>query len=119
YQNIKNYINLNDLNKEIILTGWIPHHQIPEYFQNVDVAIHHVAQPYMSPLKIFEYMAMGKPVIGPDTPGVREIFTELEILMVKPFVEDIFKKMEFLFNNKEKRIELTHYGKKLVERKYQ
>ena len=48
-------------------TGHIPHDQMPEYLAAVDifVAPYPTIEPfYFSPLKIFEAMAMGKPVIA-------------------------------------------------------
>ena len=52
----------------VVFTGLVPHDEIPRYLAVMDIMI--APYPaldffYFSPLKIFEYMAMGKPVIAP------------------------------------------------------
>ncbi len=62
-----------------VLTGWIqclgwqPYELIPQMISAFDVAIMPFTNPYCSPLKLFEYLAMGVPTMGPDTPAVREV----------------------------------------------
>ena len=63
-----------DLQGDIEFTGRVPHKEVPDQIARFDVAIHHYAEEYMCPLKLFEYMAVGVPVIGPDTVAVKEIF---------------------------------------------
>ena len=44
-----------------------------------------IASRYTSPLKLFEYMAMGKPIIAGDLPSIREVLaTERNSLLVPP-----------------------------------
>ncbi|MFD2518544.1 glycosyltransferase family 4 protein [Salinimicrobium flavum] len=113
-EEIKNYVLIKDLKGKVKFPGWVAHSEIPKYLQKIDVAIHHSAKPYMSPLKLFEYMAMGKTVIGPDTPAVREIFTEDEILFVSPGLNDLTNKMLYLFENKGKRLEMGKLAQQKV-----
>ncbi|TAJ12492.1 glycosyltransferase [Marinilabiliaceae bacterium JC017] len=44
----------------------------------------HESSKYMSPLKIFEYMAAGKCIICSDMPVLREVLNENNALLVKP-----------------------------------
>jgi len=39
---------------------------------------------YMSPLKMFEYMASGRPIIASDLPSVREILNENNAILIQP-----------------------------------
>ena len=39
---------------------------------------------YMSPLKMFEYMASGRPIIASDLPSIREILNENNAVFIKP-----------------------------------
>lgn len=44
-----------------------------------------IASRYTSPLKLFEYMAMGKPIIAGDLPSIREVLShEVNALLVPP-----------------------------------
>jgi glycosyltransferase involved in cell wall biosynthesis len=57
---------------------------------------------YMSPLKMFEYMASQRPIIASDLPSVREILNENNSLLVKPGdPEDLAMGIEKILNNKE------------------
>lgn len=47
-------------------TDSVPHVQIPSYLKAMDICVLPGTLPYMSPLKIYEYMAMGKPVVAPN-----------------------------------------------------
>ena len=39
---------------------------------------------YMSPLKMFEYMASGRPIIATDLPSIREVLNEKNAILIKP-----------------------------------
>jgi glycosyltransferase involved in cell wall biosynthesis len=58
----------------ISFLGWQPYRKIPELMSVFDVAIFPYTNPYCSPLKLFEYLAMGIPTVGPDVSGVRDVF---------------------------------------------
>jgi glycosyltransferase involved in cell wall biosynthesis len=65
------------LTSRVTFTGRVPHDRVPEYIAAMDVTIlpaEHRA--HASPMKILEYMAMGKPVVGPRLPNIEEILTD-------------------------------------------
>jgi glycosyltransferase involved in cell wall biosynthesis len=39
---------------------------------------------FMSPLKMFEYMAAGRPIVATDLPSAREILDDKSAVIVKP-----------------------------------
>jgi glycosyltransferase involved in cell wall biosynthesis len=39
---------------------------------------------YTSPMKLFEYLAMGKPIVASGTPAIREIVSEKEVFFYEP-----------------------------------
>jgi glycosyltransferase involved in cell wall biosynthesis len=45
--------------------GLVPHPEVPSYLGAMDITVLPATLEYMSPIKIFEYMAMKKPVIAP------------------------------------------------------
>lgn len=104
----------------LIVLGSKPYEEIPAYVNSFDVAVFPFSNPYGSPQKLFEYMAMGVPVFGPKVPVVEETFTDGEHLMlVDQHGGDDFKMMLLwsVGSYKElKRIALA--GKEYVSREY-
>lgn len=66
-----------------------PHERVPLYLRACDVLVmpypntQHYAH-YMSPLKLFEYLAAGKPIVATDLPSVREIVSEQDVFFARP-----------------------------------
>jgi glycosyltransferase involved in cell wall biosynthesis len=58
------------------LCGSIPHEQVGSYLAAMDVAIIPDATEYGSPVKTFEYMAAGKPVIAPRVGPLEEVLSD-------------------------------------------
>jgi glycosyltransferase involved in cell wall biosynthesis len=57
---------------------------------------------YMSPLKMFEYMASQRPIIASDLPSIREILSEKNAFIIKPDdSKDLAGGIESVLNNKE------------------
>jgi glycosyltransferase involved in cell wall biosynthesis len=80
--------------------GFVPHADLPWYFEKFDVLLAPYQKkvigvggkkdnaPWMSPLKLFEYMASGKAIVCSDLPVLREILSHKEdALLIPP--EDI------------------------------
>lgn len=65
----------------VLFAGTVAHSRVPLWLRACDVLVipyprtRHYAL-YMSPLKLFEYMASGKPIVTTDLPSVREIVDE-------------------------------------------
>jgi glycosyltransferase involved in cell wall biosynthesis len=60
------------------LIGRAPHADVPAYMRTFDVALQTAATPYASPLKLFEYMALGRAIVAPDQPNIREVLAHGE-----------------------------------------
>lgn len=53
----------------VFITGLLPHAEVPRYVSLFDAAVCPGATFYASPMKLLEYMAVGKAVVVPDTPN--------------------------------------------------
>jgi glycosyltransferase involved in cell wall biosynthesis len=60
----------------VTFTGVIPRERIPGTLAAFDVALQPAVVDYASPLKLFEYLALGLPIIAPDSPNIREVLTD-------------------------------------------
>jgi glycosyltransferase involved in cell wall biosynthesis len=64
------------LGSHVRVTGRVPHQQVPDYVALFDVAVSPRATFYASPMKVLEYMALGKAVLVPGTPNFLDIIDE-------------------------------------------
>lgn len=64
------------INDRVTFTGLVGREDIVRYVSAFDVALQPSVVPYASPLKMFEYMALGKAIVAPDTANIREILTD-------------------------------------------
>lgn len=68
----------NNLKEKLILTGKIPFEEIPKHIAAADIcllpAYKNETMMNIVPIKIYEYMAMGKPVIATNLPGIQKEF---------------------------------------------
>lgn len=73
----------------VTFTGFVPPSEIPLYQTAADVLVATVAEDpemdYFSPLKLFEYMAAGKPIVVSQKPEYEEVLTHAKTtLFVEP-----------------------------------
>mgnify|MGYP005751510297 CR=1 FL=1 len=59
-----------------VLTGAVPHGQVPELLAAMDVSVLPDSNTYGSPMKLFELMAMGVPVVAPDYGPIAEVIED-------------------------------------------
>ena len=68
------------------------------------------------PTRIFEYLAMHKPVIVPGTTGIRDYFKEEEIIFFEAGdVDDLAAKIEWAYNHPEKLAEKMRLGRAIYD----
>ena len=83
--------------KDIIFVGQKAHVHIPAYLKSFDILAmpfpysKHYAH-YMSPLKLFEYMAAKRPIIASDLPSIRAVVDDHDMLLVPPDDSDALAK---------------------------
>ena len=71
--------------ERVVFTGRMPHARIPPLLAAMDVALLLNSNDYGSPMKIFEYLGMGKAVIAPAVAPVREVLRDGQTgLLIEP-----------------------------------
>jgi glycosyltransferase involved in cell wall biosynthesis len=60
----------------LTVTGVIDRDAVTDHIAAFDIALQPAVTPYASPLKLFEYMALGRAILAPDTPNIREVLTD-------------------------------------------
>jgi glycosyltransferase involved in cell wall biosynthesis len=67
---------------DVIFTGSVPHAEVYNYIQLMDICCLMRSNWYMSPVKIFEYGVMKKAVVAADVSAVRDVMTSAEAMIV-------------------------------------
>ncbi|MEZ5652613.1 MAG: glycosyltransferase family 4 protein [Burkholderiaceae bacterium] len=73
---IDGFVQGADIADAVTVTGWVAHHALPELIGQMDIAVapYPAAEDfYFSPLKLFEYMAMGRPIVASRIGQVAEV----------------------------------------------
>jgi glycosyltransferase involved in cell wall biosynthesis len=88
FSDMDEYIRENSLADGFILTGGVPHSDIPRYIAAMDIGLApygHREPFYGSAMKVFEYMAMAKPVIASAQGQIKDIIKHGENgLLIEP-----------------------------------
>ena len=75
----------------ITFTGVVGREEVMRYVAAYDVALQPAVMEYASPLKLFEYLALGCAIIAPATPNICEVLVNEEnSLLFDPFEESSF-----------------------------
>ena len=73
----------------VLILGNRPYNEIPLYLKAADCAVltgnksEKISEKYTSPLKMFEYMASGCPIVAQDLPSFREVINESNSILVE------------------------------------
>lgn len=101
-----------DIPENVTFTGFVPPSKVPIYQTAADVLVATVAEnpemDYFSPLKLFEYMAAGKPIVVTRKPDYEEVLTHgVNALFVDPeSSEDIANTVRTLLSDAQFRSDL-------------
>ena len=70
-----NMVHNRRLQDHFIFTGHVPYREVPTYLGAMDICVapHHEDTNQASPVKLFDYMAAGRPIVASDIEVVREI----------------------------------------------
>jgi glycosyltransferase involved in cell wall biosynthesis len=67
-----------------------------------------------TPTRIFEYLALGKPVIAPSTPGIQDYFDDESLLFFEAGnPDDLARQMEFAFSHPGEMLDIARKGQKV------
>ena len=107
------------LSGKVNFTGSVDHREVYTYIDCMDIAVLPNSHWYGSPVKLFEYGALGKAIIAPDNAPVRDVMVDgIDGLLVSPSVSSLTDKIETLLNNKELRSKIGNSFRSKVFNNY-
>ncbi len=67
-----------------------------------------------TPTRIFEYLALGKPVIAPRTPGIQDYFDQDSLFFFESGdAEELAQKIHYVFSHRSEAIEIAERGQRV------
>ena len=76
------------------VTGFVDRHEVPALVASFDIALQPAVTAYASPLKLFEYLAMGKAIAAPAVRNIQEVLThDVNALLFDPTDESAFARV--------------------------
>jgi glycosyltransferase involved in cell wall biosynthesis len=122
---VKGLISRYDLGEEIILKGRVDYKDVPLWINSFDICVapfkkERNAAIGLSPLKIYEYMACGKPVIASRVEGVGEMISEghCGYLFEPDSPEDLASAIVKSYEEKSRLNEMGRHGRMFVESRF-
>lgn len=123
---VKKIISSSPFADRVIFTGRISQESSPSYLAACDLFLSpHIPNPdgtkfFGSPTKLFEYMAMQRPIIASELDQIGEILTHNEnaILVSPGKVESLAEAIEFLFERPKLRKRLVQNAYHLAKNEY-
>lgn len=113
------------INEYVVLAGKVPYEKIPWYINNFDICVapftrERNARTGLSPLKIYEYLACGKPVVTSKIPGLNELINSsfCGFLVEPDCPRELAQAIGELLSHPSLRKEMGENGRRLVEKKY-
>jgi glycosyltransferase involved in cell wall biosynthesis len=102
----------------LTITGIVPRDAVAAHIAAFDIALQPGVTAYASPLKLFEYMAVGLAIVAPNQPNIREVLThESDALLVAPSrPEDLAAAIERLCMDAVLRARLGAGARAVIER---
>jgi len=118
----KQKVNRQGLERAFIFSGQIPYKKVSEYIGVMDICVapHRKDTNQASPVKIFDYMACGRPIVASDIDVVREIIDQNECAILVPPENstELVKAILSLLIDEKKRQEMGTEARKFVISRY-
>jgi glycosyltransferase involved in cell wall biosynthesis len=112
------YLNVRE---RVHITGVVEREKVADYVAAFDIALQPDVVDYASPLKLFEYIALGRAIVAPAKSNILEILTngENSVLFEPGNKKDFVNAIESLCTNNTMREKISTQARRLIsEKKY-
>jgi glycosyltransferase involved in cell wall biosynthesis len=114
---LERWIVSKDLSRQVTITGRQPYNMISQFVAAMDIAVSPRATSYASPMKILEYMAMGKAIVAPDMENICDLLHHRQdaILFPPENIEGLVGGLRQLIREPVLRVSLGHEARRRIE----
>jgi glycosyltransferase involved in cell wall biosynthesis/SAM-dependent methyltransferase len=98
------------------LVGKRPVDEMPEFMAMAGVLVSPRLEPYVTPLKIYAYMASGRPIVATDLPTHTDVLDLNSAILATPSAEGLAEGIARAFNEPARSARLGLRARQLVER---
>lgn len=77
-EDLEERVRSRQLEQVVTMTGAVKREEIPGYIDAMDICVMPDSNPFGSPIVLFEFMAMGKPVVAPDLAPILDVVEHQE-----------------------------------------
>ena len=109
-----------NLKDAVIITGRIAHQAVRQYIELFDAAVIPHSNQYRSPIKLFEYMGAGKPVVAASTEPIEAVIKngEAGFTFLPSDLDDAVSKLTMVFSDNRLAEETGERAKKTIKQHY-
>jgi len=117
---IERKVHQEGLRDKVTLAGKVNYRDVPKFIHSMDICVIPQSNQYRSPVKLFEYMAMAKPVVAPCVEPIKSVIMEYEdVVLFEPGDRDLLKKaIRGLIEIKNSRKKIGNKARKTIIKKY-
>jgi len=118
FDEVMEWAGKRGLDRNIDYLGLCNRQQVIEAIRQCDLGIvpnhRNIFTEINTPTRIFEYLALGKPVVAPDAGGIRDYFDRDDLIFFQlGDVSDLVEKIKFAHSNRENLPDLVRRGQKV------
>jgi glycosyltransferase involved in cell wall biosynthesis len=115
-RDLQEYVATHGLRGSVIFTGPLPHAKVPPYLDLIDIAVQPAANEYCCPMKILEYMALGKPIVAPRQENIQDLLREGEeaLFFTPGDAASLADALTTLVNNREEAARMGRKGRDAI-----
>ncbi len=105
------------LSQSVHFTGRVPHREVFNFIEAMDVTVSPQSHWYGSPVKIFEYGAMEKPIVAPKNGPVSEVMEDgTDGLLIDSDVDELYESLRTLAEQESLREKIArNFHRKVME----